>query len=110
MEFTTGGGANRKIFEHPGRAGSPSQRRIGGDSSLEMGQPFSEKIRDGAALFAATAVVHTGASDNAAYQSHILNSIVSTKLWKIQRSQRFSVLQKPFSAAFNFRSIIAHDD
>ena len=36
---------------------------IGVDSSLEIGQPFSPKIRDGAALFAATAVVRTGASD-----------------------------------------------
>ena len=81
---------------------------IGGDSSLKMGQPFSPKIRDGAALFAATAVVHTGASDtyNAAYQSHILNCIASTKLLKIQRSQRFSVLQKPFFAALNFRYLI----
>ena len=44
---------------------------IGGDSSLEMGQPFSPKIKDGAAFFAATVVVHTGASDTMPHINHI---------------------------------------
>ena len=44
---------------------------IGGDSSLEMGQPFSQKIRDGAVLFAGTAVVHTGVSDTMPHINHI---------------------------------------
>ena len=44
---------------------------IGGDSSLEMGQPISQKIRDGAVLFAGKAVVHTGVSDTMPHINHI---------------------------------------